>query len=163
MTYEILFHISKPNISAVKIFVALSHIYVPPKPCNQMRTLRPAKKKGRKKWKHKKKKRDRVVSTSQNRVWKILAEMETVQRRDRPRWSATLTATLGARGAETAVPRIHEPGGRTENCTRVRWSSIRANVRPTRPQFIRHLPSPSALGNCSESFGAREQRRAACA
>lgn len=48
------------------------------------------------------------------------------------------------------------------------WSPIPADVRPTRPQFIRHLPSPSALGNCSGSFrdetnGARrdwEERRA---
>lgn len=42
------------------------------------------------------------------------------------------------------------------------WSSILADVRPTRPQFIRHLPSPSALGNCSGSLRdetRRDERR----
>lgn len=50
------------------------------------------------------------------------------------------------------------------------WSSILADVRPTRPQFIRHLPSPSAFGNCSGYLfetrraelietGEREERR----
>jgi len=39
------------------------------------------------------------------------------------------------------------------------WSSIPADVRPTRPQFIRHLPSPSALGDCSGSSLGRERGR----
>lgn len=55
----------------------------------------------------------------------------------------------GANGPQTAVsPGSSEAPGVAR---RVWWSSIPANVRPTRPQFIRHLPSPSALENCSES------------
>jgi len=39
------------------------------------------------------------------------------------------------------------------------WSAIPADVRPARPQFIRHLPSPSALGDCSGSSLGRERER----
>ena len=74
----------------------------------------------------------------------------------RPPSSSILSLSLsfsqpppGANGPQTAVsPGSSEPPGVAR---RVWWSSIPANVRPTRPQFIRHLPSPSAVENCSES------------
>lgn len=92
------------------------------------------------------------ISNLHGPIWKIQAEMEAVQSRDRPPRRPSLSIYQpppGANGPQTAVsPGSSEAPGVAR---RVWWSSIPANVRPTRPQFIRHLPSPSALENCSES------------
>lgn len=89
------------------------------------------------------------ISNLRRPIWKIRAEMETVQSRDRPPRRPSLSQP-GANGPRTAVsPGSSEPPGVARRS--VWWSSIPANVRPTRPQFIRHLPSPSAVENCSES------------
>ena len=79
--------------------------------------------------------------------WEIRAEMEARLKGSTALVGATCSGShpQGPVGHKLQFLGSGSPEGqRGEAYTRVRWSSIPANVRPARPQFIRHLPSPSA-------------------